>query len=525
MDALPRLTTWIVTRIGNNGSVHFDKLDAVKRLIDTRIPESTSLEYKSELHLDSTEDRRELLKDLTGMGNGGGGSIIFGMQEEAGTNVAKELSPLGTSSIVSQIEDIVRSAVHPPLVWSHNAFEMGGGWVVIADIEPSTLGPYMVESYKEQRYYKRTGTSVHPMSEQEVRDAYAIALRARDHRDDTWKRHLLPIRIDPQEPWLVVSALPEEPLSEIFDARQVDFQKFILPPLLANYPDHSSVDFAARSMHHWADGIAGDDGINGEEPRCLIRLHRDGAAGIALHLYPELRMEATARVLNAHLLYLAWFWDEFRLHRPVELEIALTGLTQATMPRNAFGTASTDVVQPAGVNVETVSVIEEVLPWELLRAPVRHGVLRRFCDRLEQAFGRASAKPLFEEGWLYGKSGQNTGLLLGAGLIWEHRGAGPGVRHGSFDVAGQVRGAGDVCAYVVDGVLIDPAGDTLALLEMATGSGCPNDFLLTGATTRECPPGQSIPRGDAPAGIEIPHPTGRWSELLLREVLLTVPTY
>ena len=114
MDALPRLTTWIVTRIGNNGSVHFDKLDAVKRLIDTRIPESTSLEYKSELHLDSTEDRRELLKDLTGMGNGGGGSIIFGMQEEAGTNVAKELSPLGNSSIVSQIEDIVRSAVHPP---------------------------------------------------------------------------------------------------------------------------------------------------------------------------------------------------------------------------------------------------------------------------------------------------------------------------------------------------------------------------------------------------------------------------
>lgn len=339
-----------------------------------------------------------------------------------------------------------------------------------------------------------------------------------------WKRHLLPISIDPQEPWLIVSALPEGPLSEIFESRQVDFQKFVRPPLLANYSDHSSVEFAARSMHHWADGIAGDDGISGQDPRCLIRLHRDGAAGIALRLDPELQMEAIARVLNAQLLYLAWFWDEFTLHRPVELEIALNGLTRATMPRNAFGMASTGVIQPAGVNVETVSVIEEVLPWELLRAPVRHSVLRRFCDRLEQAFGRASANPLFEEGWLYDINRHNTDLLLGDGLIWEHRGAGPGQRHGSVDGAGQVRGAGGICAYVVDGVLIDPAGDTLALLEMATGSGCPNDFLLTSATPKECPPGLSIPRDDAPAGVEIPHPTGRWSELLLREVLLIVPT-
>ena len=51
------------------------------------------------------------------------------MEEEASTNVAKELTPLPDSTIVGQIEDIVRNAVHPPLVWSYDTFAAHGGWV------------------------------------------------------------------------------------------------------------------------------------------------------------------------------------------------------------------------------------------------------------------------------------------------------------------------------------------------------------------------------------------------------------
>ena len=46
--------------------MRFRDLEAVKRLIENRIPESGSLEFKSELVLAGTESRRELLKDLLG---------------------------------------------------------------------------------------------------------------------------------------------------------------------------------------------------------------------------------------------------------------------------------------------------------------------------------------------------------------------------------------------------------------------------------------------------------------------------
>jgi predicted HTH transcriptional regulator len=63
--------------------MRFADVEAVTRLIANRIPESASLEYKSELSLDARAARKELLKDLTGMANGGGGTVIFGLQEEA----------------------------------------------------------------------------------------------------------------------------------------------------------------------------------------------------------------------------------------------------------------------------------------------------------------------------------------------------------------------------------------------------------------------------------------------------------
>ena len=119
--------------------MRFKDFQAVESLIQNRIPESGSLEYKSELSLASDGNRKELLKDLTGMGNGGGGTIIFGMQEEPGTSVAKELSPLIVVT-TGQIEDIVRSAVHPPLVWSFTSFEVAGV-VIVADVAPRPWDP------------------------------------------------------------------------------------------------------------------------------------------------------------------------------------------------------------------------------------------------------------------------------------------------------------------------------------------------------------------------------------------------
>lgn len=65
----------------------------------------------------------------------------------------------------------------------------------------------------------------------------------------------------------------------------------------------------------------GHDGQVDAPPYANVRLHRDGAAGIARQLDTDLFPMTTARILNAQLAYLCWFWADRQLRRPVEINI------------------------------------------------------------------------------------------------------------------------------------------------------------------------------------------------------------
>ena len=123
-------------------------------LISARVPEGPSLEYKAMVNVDTREERRELLKDLTGMANGGGGTIVFGLSESAGQDAVPEsITPLTDRGTVAMFENVVRSAVRPPLLMRLHSIEVPGGYCLIADVDQSPLGPYMVEAYGEQRFH------------------------------------------------------------------------------------------------------------------------------------------------------------------------------------------------------------------------------------------------------------------------------------------------------------------------------------------------------------------------------------
>jgi hypothetical protein len=496
--------------------MRFPTLTSIEQLVELHIAETTTIEFKSQLPLASRTDRRELLKDLTGMGNGGGGTLIFGIDEDPTTSAASNLTPLPDASIIGQIEAIVQSGIRPPLVWSHATHQADNGWIVVVDVEQSPLGPYMVDAYDEKRFYKRTGKSVNPMSEQEVRDAYALAFRTRERRDEVWAQHRLPMAVAGDQPWLVVSAVPEEPLSEIIDSRQIDLLRLVAPPSLSHYLSHTRLQLALSSIRHWADGLAADDGVNGNDARLVLRLHRDGAAGIAEYIQPELQSEWIVRKLNAFLLYLGWFWKEFSLQRPVEVELSIVGLRSASLPADFLSPTSRSVVEPPGVTINTMSVQEVLLPWELNRATVRHALLRRFGNRLEQAFGRSGATTLFDRGWLYGKDGLSTGFALSNGLIADHRRG--NLRAALVDAAGQaIDGSGSVRLYVADGVLLDTAGEAVATLEMAPGVGCPDGFLPNVREIGVSPPQQGVEPIEVPGTVVLPHPTGTWGQQELRD--------
>ena len=500
--------------------MRYPSLEAIQRLLDLRIAENTTLEYKSQQLLSTTHDRRELLKDLTGMGNGGGGTLIFGMDEEEVTNIAKCLTPLPNLSIVSQIEDIVISTVRPPMIWTHHEYAFEDGWIVVAEVEQSPLGPYMIDAYGEQRFHKRSGTKVHKMSEQEVRDGYSIALRSLERRDQLWRKHLLPLRVKDGHVCLVVSALPEEPLTEIINTRELDLRKFAPPEPILQYTNLTRLSMVPYSLRHWSDGLTAEVAKSESTDWLALRIHRDGAIGVAQEIPYGMSLESIWRMLNAFLRYLAWVWNEFSLQRPVELEIAIVGLLSASSQDRATGGLDQLVVQPPGVTVENVSIQINELPWELARARLRQRIVRQFADRFKQTIGESGATATFEHGWLYNKVGQRLNLAFDRGRIWDATQGVDGIGIANVGTAGQIWGLdGNVRAFILDGVIVDLDGLTLACLEMATGVGCPDDFLPRIDQNSASPRDLGTVPVDTPLTQDVPVPRGLWSDKDLRSLI------
>ena len=157
--------------------MRFTSYADVERLVESSAEETTALELKESLFLSTPSQKKELLEDLTGMANGGGGTVIFGVAERDG-GVADRVVALSDRRLIGVLQDIVRDGVSPPLLVSYSVIDVPDqGFVLTADVEHSALGPDMIEAYGETRYYTRSGTSTYPMREQQVRDAYLLAAR------------------------------------------------------------------------------------------------------------------------------------------------------------------------------------------------------------------------------------------------------------------------------------------------------------------------------------------------------------
>lgn len=489
-----------------------NSLEQLTRLISTKIEEGPSLEYKEVLALSTRGDRKEALKDLSGMGNSGAGTIIFGVAEDQqNSGVPDRLTPLSDRADLGRLEDIARDGIRPPLLFDFRRVESDGGYVLIADVWRSPLGPYMVEGYDERRYHIRIGLSTVPMTEQQVRDAYQIAGRWQDRRVEVWREHRLPVQLDPgpSVPWLDVAAIPEAPLREVLRL-PVDSSRFTPPPVIEPATRLGGVHAIRNAIRIWADGVYGDVG------RFSFRFHRDGAVGLTSQLDKFIQPIALARMLNGQLMYLAWLWTDLGVRTPVEIKVQFQNLGAATQLYPGALEAPT-LQRPAGiVSVSTVGLSAILTPWELKRANPRHVLVRDLADRLHQAFGIPVAPPaIFLEGWLYGQDGSTVGVGLWDGALCGRNGD---VLARVYDDGhvGRVRD-GAMVAYAVDGVILDLHGNALAAVEMATGSGLPHDFIPQSHSDTTALRRLALNKAEKP--LIPPASTREWSKQSLQTIL------
>lgn len=460
--------------------------ERLERLISGGVPESASLEYKEALTLSTRTEKLEALKDLSGMANGGGGTVIFGMSEHEGDwPTPAALVGLTDRTLPGRLEDIVRAGVQPPLLATFSVVELDDpAYALVVETERSALGPNMVEAYGARSYHRRTGTRTFPMTETEVRDAYQLAMRLEDRRREQWARHDLPLTAPTGDPWLLVSAVPTEPLREMLDLRHIDTEALVPPTepsVYLNNWDLADLTPALRALAMWSDGFFSDDMRTDGSLSRLVRLHRDGSVALGIQLERSgdptpVSLVRVSRVLNGLLRYLGWMWDRFALHQRIELHLRVRRADVA-----AFEVDDDEVARmmprPEGLSVDSVEHTSFVTPTDLLRASTRHPVVQELADRLAQAFGRPRADYPFRLGELYGRTGEPLGISAGTdGLYTDHAGHIAWIRQG-----GLVQRANDAqpVGRWHDGVLTGPDGRVLAVLELATGHLCPDDFAAT----------------------------------------------
>jgi len=133
--------------------------------------EGPTVEYKEQLPDESDQSKRKVMKTVGAFANGGGGRIVFGVDDEM---VVVGLDPdEGGSRACDRLANLVQSWVFPLpdfTVQFRPAPAVDGRTVIVLTVAPGTRRPYGVGTYPTRAiYYVRRGANSYAVGPEELR--------------------------------------------------------------------------------------------------------------------------------------------------------------------------------------------------------------------------------------------------------------------------------------------------------------------------------------------------------------------
>lgn len=147
----------------------------MRGLVLESIAESRTLEFKAAFELETDEQKREFLSDLTALANTDGGDLVLGIKAEKG--VASEVCGLKgfvADDRIGQIENLLRDAVQPRLsgVRPQVVPLESGAHVLILRVQRSLNAPHMVRHRGITRFCGRNSNGKYDLDVHELRSAF-----------------------------------------------------------------------------------------------------------------------------------------------------------------------------------------------------------------------------------------------------------------------------------------------------------------------------------------------------------------
>jgi hypothetical protein len=140
-------------------------LEYIESLINNKIKESLTLDYKREL----TKNNKEIAKDISSFANTRGGEIIYGIDEKNGLPTSKNW--INSKDVKERIESIILTSIQPEIK-GYAIFDIKNPAdpsqaIFVVNIPESSDAPHMAD----HRYFIRRNFKSEPMEDIEVKNA------------------------------------------------------------------------------------------------------------------------------------------------------------------------------------------------------------------------------------------------------------------------------------------------------------------------------------------------------------------
>jgi hypothetical protein len=207
----------------------------IQQLVADQQAETITVEFKRDLPHSSPSDRREVGKDVSAMANSSGGWIVYGVDEkpgQAGIKVASAVTPLtGPPNAGHWIDDVVAGQVTPRPSFRVREIPTPAGVVVVVRVTPSSDDLHMLS---DNRFYRRSEQGARPMSEPEIRQAYALLSQRRTESKRFVDEIVADEMVGPPSQGFLLALVPHT-LREVVDPARFRFDTPYFKPLPFEY--------------------------------------------------------------------------------------------------------------------------------------------------------------------------------------------------------------------------------------------------------------------------------------------------
>jgi hypothetical protein len=147
----------------------------LQRLVDNRVPENITLEFKRESYGANDQAKKEWLKDISALANTAGGDLIIGVEEEDG--VASKLVGISSTTAdeeIRRLEAILQDGLEPRLIGTqiHPVVLSAGGFVLVVRVLRSWNAPHRVVYQRSNRFFGRNAGSAFELGVEQLRNAF-----------------------------------------------------------------------------------------------------------------------------------------------------------------------------------------------------------------------------------------------------------------------------------------------------------------------------------------------------------------